>query len=438
MVHARSSADAAIRLDKERRDPSLVRDYMRMTQPLTDAIAATTDRLDASMRFTDPIVDRYLSVARAAWTTRINLGQMASRTQLAVSAGEVFSQADVLAWTADEARAYLAWGLVREAAARPDASASIVAAVAVADGAFAGPEADARTAVVHTLAQGGTITTPIAGLRRKDSENNGLIVTVAEAALDRMVDRARRQATAVQWILAANVVVLALALALAGAAFLIVQRKITRPIRSMTHAMRRLAGHDMTVAIPGFGSGDEIGVMADALAVFKLSMLTAARLAAENAAEQAVAAERAARLEQVAQELGIQNLRFAAALGNMSQALCMFDPAGGLIVANSRVAEMFGVDGTGIRPGMSADTLLAPAVTAGKLQQSDLDAMRIGREAWIAAGVPATRVRELSDGRLVTMNFVPMQANGWMLTLEDITERTQAEARIATWPVTMP
>ncbi len=431
MAGVRPTADAAIRLDDGLRDPVLVRDYMRITQPLLDAIVATTDRLDASMKLTDPIVDQYLSIKRAAWTARLNLGQMVARTQPAVSAAKAFSEADVLAWTADQARAYLAWDLVREAASRPDVPEPIVAAVAAANATFTGPEADARTAVLHTLAEGRKVTTPIVELRRNDTENNGLIVTVAEAALDRMVDRAHHQAAAARLMLAANIVVLVLALALAVIGFLIVQRKVTRPIRAMTHAMRRLAGHDMTVEIPGFGGRDEIGAMADAVLVFKASMLTADCLAAEKAAEQAVKAERAVHLEQVVEELGIQNLRFGAALSNMSQALCMFDPAGGLIVANNRVAEMFGVDGTGMRPGISADMLLAPAVAAGKLQQSDVDQMRIGREAWIAAGAPATRVRELSDGRLIMMNFVPMQGNGWLLTLEDITERTQAEARIA-------
>ncbi|MGZ2925526.1 HAMP domain-containing protein, partial [Pseudomonas aeruginosa] len=45
-------------------------------------------------------------------------------------------------------------------------------------------------------------------------------------------------------------------------------RSITKPLAAFTDALRRLAGGDMTVAIPGLGRHDEIGRMAAAAAVF--------------------------------------------------------------------------------------------------------------------------------------------------------------------------
>ena len=426
----RPRADAAIRLDLALRDPGLVRDYMQITQPLLDAIIETTDQLDASMKLTDPIVDQYLSIKRAAWTARLNLGLMVARTQPAVSAEKSLSPADVLAWSRDEARAQLAWDLVLEAAARPDAPQSIVDAVAAGNAAFVGPEAEARTAVLNTLAAGGKITTPIVELRRKDTENNSLIVSVAETALTEMVERAHRQATSARLVLVANVVVLVVALALAGVGFLIVKRQVTEPIRSMTHAMRRLATRDITVEIPGSDGGHEIAAMAAAVEVFKASMITAARLAAEQEAERAVKAERAKHLEQVVDELGVQNVRFSAALSNMSQALCMFDAAGGLIVANNRVAEMFGMDPAGIRSGATVEEILAQAFHASTLGEEETASIRIAIQQLQAAGVPATGVHELADGRILAVNFVPMADSGSLLTLEDITERKLAEDRI--------
>jgi methyl-accepting chemotaxis protein len=72
---------------------------------------------------------------------------------------------------------------------------------------------------------------------------------------------------------------------------------VSRPISAMTAAMRRLAARDMEAEIVGLGRGDEIGGMADAVQVFKTSMIEADRLAAEQAAEQEVKAKRAATLE---------------------------------------------------------------------------------------------------------------------------------------------
>jgi methyl-accepting chemotaxis protein len=55
-------------------------------------------------------------------------------------------------------------------------------------------------------------------------------------------------------------------------------RGISRPVVGMCAAMRALAGGDKTVEIPGVGRKDEIGQMADTVAVFKNNMIEADRL----------------------------------------------------------------------------------------------------------------------------------------------------------------
>jgi diguanylate cyclase (GGDEF)-like protein len=46
------------------------------------------------------------------------------------------------------------------------------------------------------------------------------------------------------------------------------------------------------------------------------------------------------------------------------------------------------------------------------------------------AGKRETHLRELADGRAMAVNFAPIENEGWLVTLEDITERRIAEARI--------
>jgi methyl-accepting chemotaxis protein len=88
----------------------------------------------------------------------------------------------------------------------------------------------------------------------------------------------------------------AMALLLTALAWLFQVAAIARPIAMMGTAMRRLAGGDMTAAIPASGRRDEVGAMADAVGVFKQSMEDAARLRAEQDAMklEAATAERAA------------------------------------------------------------------------------------------------------------------------------------------------
>ena len=62
----------------------------------------------------------------------------------------------------------------------------------------------------------------------------------------------------------------------------LIGRGISRPVVGMCAAMRALAGGDKTVEIPGIGRKDEIGQMADTVAVFKNNMIEADRLRDET------------------------------------------------------------------------------------------------------------------------------------------------------------
>jgi len=75
------------------------------------------------------------------------------------------------------------------------------------------------------------------------------------------------------------------------------QRAIARPITTMTLAMRHLAEGDRTVEVPALGRGDEIGLMAQAVQVFKDNAIRTDRMTAERQAEQMARDERTRRIE---------------------------------------------------------------------------------------------------------------------------------------------
>ncbi|MGI9436826.1 MAG: putative bifunctional diguanylate cyclase/phosphodiesterase [Geminicoccaceae bacterium] len=130
--------------------------------------------------------------------------------------------------------------------------------------------------------------------------------------------------------------------------------------------------------------------------------------------------------------LMVQNERFDAALGNMSQGLCMFDDQERLIVANKRFSEIFRLPERLTKSGTTfsdferfEDQMLADcSASQGDGYVSALCGLMI-------AGKPGTTTNELSDGRTVEIWFRPMQGGGWVTTFEDITERRRTEAQIA-------
>jgi methyl-accepting chemotaxis protein len=80
-----------------------------------------------------------------------------------------------------------------------------------------------------------------------------------------------------------------LAAALLLGVWIIVQRRVARPILGLTATMRRLAaGEDVTVIV-GADRRDEVGAMAQALAVFRDAMQQAAQLRADQEAMRATA-----------------------------------------------------------------------------------------------------------------------------------------------------
>ncbi len=90
----------------------------------------------------------------------------------------------------------------------------------------------------------------------------------------------------------------AVAVAVGIALALLIARSIVPPVRAMTGAMGRLAGGDLAVEVPATGRGDELGLMARAVQVFKDNAVAMERMRAEQTEKdrQAEAAKRSAML----------------------------------------------------------------------------------------------------------------------------------------------
>jgi len=90
-----------------------------------------------------------------------------------------------------------------------------------------------------------------------------------------------------------------LALSLSCLMALYVSRAVTGPLTAMTSVMKRLAGGDLSIAVPEIGRSDEIGLMAEAVGVFKEDIIGARRLETEQKAERLRKEQRQAAIEQL-------------------------------------------------------------------------------------------------------------------------------------------
>lgn len=184
---------------------------------------------------------------------------------------------------------------------------------------------------------------------------------------------------------------------------------VLRRLWKVRHAMARLAaGHD-GVEVPYLDDRDKIGAIAKAVQVFK---------------------DRNAQVLLQDQKLRKANVRFEAALNNMSQGLCLYDPERGLDVFNAQFCDMFGLDPTHMHQGMTFREVLALSVEAGNHAGCTIDELAAERQSFIDRKTPGIVLQSPGNGRVIAISHQPMPNGGWVVTYEDVSARKAVEAQI--------
>lgn len=130
------------------------------------------------------------------------------------------------------------------------------------------------------------------------------------------------------------------------------------------------------------------------------------------------------------QRLAQQMQRFDAALNNMPHGLSMFDADRRLIVCNRKYKEMYRLPAHLAVPGTLYEDIIRYRQDTN---QEVSDRALYEREARDRADRnKAMHYRKpLMDGRIIQIDFEPMLGGGWVTTHQDITQATEAEAKIS-------
>ncbi|MDH2355309.1 methyl-accepting chemotaxis protein [Bradyrhizobium sp. SSUT112] len=286
LVPLRPKAEAAIHQSKAERDAKIGDEFRKAAQDYLDAILALTVELENALKLTDPVVDHLLAVKQSAWAARNFGGTVAIRLEAAAASAKPWSAADMVGAAEDTGRAKQAWSQVLDAAGRSDAPVSLTAVIARSKQGEAAAMSERQQGFIKALSNNQTIDIKIEDLSKLNTAILNSSVEAGQAALAEMVARAGQQMTSAKWSLAFNGAMMLVALAITVFGFILVQRRVSTPIRRMTQAMRRLAERDYAIELAGIERGDEIGEMSRAVSVFRENMMTGDRLAEETAAEQ--------------------------------------------------------------------------------------------------------------------------------------------------------
>ena len=144
---------------------------------------------------------------------------------------------------------------------------------------------------------------------------------------------------------------------------------------------------------------------------------------AANATAAALAEANAASTQSLA-SLQTQNARFTVAFDAMSNGLSLFGSDGRLLMCNRRQYEILRLRANEVEPGCSFEFML---------RASPLVSDRVARAclALAAAARPGETEQTLLGGRDIRLALRPIADGGFLVGVEDVTERSRDAARIA-------
>ncbi len=130
------------------------------------------------------------------------------------------------------------------------------------------------------------------------------------------------------------------------------------------------------------------------------------------------------------EEILQQNMRFDAAVNNMSHGLAMFDKNHNLVICNQPYANLYKLPENLSKPGANFWDILDHGAKfdmvsiANKKQRFEI------LSEVIKANKPITEPITMLNGQIIFINHQPLEDGGWLTTHEDITEQHKSEETI--------
>ena len=191
---------------------------------------------------------------------------------------------------------------------------------------------------------------------------------------------------------------------------LLISRAIVGPLGTMTGVMQTLAGGDTSVTVPGTGRGDEIGVMARTVEIFRNHQVDLQRHWARQQVEHRVADQRARALERLTERFDATVTAMVRTVGGAVEAL--ETTARSLsATADRNMREAASVAGASQQASVNVQTVASAAeelssaiaeigeqvATSSRISHQAVDASRRASDRIDGLGSAAQKINEVAD-----------------------------------------
>ena len=287
----------AIAKPKAARRPELAKEYMTTTQGLLDTLDRLSGALVGAVNHQDATIDQLLAIKQIAWLLRNTGGEASLIISKGLAAGRITPEIQQN-YTKFVGGTDIAWNALELTAGGMQLPSALAAAIAANKSAYFDPQ--------YLALRQRLMTALVAGEKTELTANQWSPITVgrlagavgvAEAALDAAKERTATLRSEAQRSLVMQLVLLALAIALAVGAQITVRRRVITPLLNMRDAMLKVASGDLAVDSGYVERRDEIGALAGALETFKQQAVDKLRIEAQEREHNAGAAARQQAIE---------------------------------------------------------------------------------------------------------------------------------------------
>jgi diguanylate cyclase (GGDEF)-like protein len=129
------------------------------------------------------------------------------------------------------------------------------------------------------------------------------------------------------------------------------------------------------------------------------------------------------------QRLTLEKQRLDTAVNNIPQGLVLYDASARIVVCNRRYVEMFGLSPDVAKPGCTMQDLIAHRKETGSFD-GDVDEFCSAIIRNVVLGKATRQITDAPGGRAIEIVNQPLQAGGWVATIEDVTERRRSDERV--------
>ncbi|NLS68538.1 EAL domain-containing protein [Bradyrhizobium brasilense] len=130
------------------------------------------------------------------------------------------------------------------------------------------------------------------------------------------------------------------------------------------------------------------------------------------------------------ERLATERRNLMIAVNNIPQGLVLYDASARIIICNRPYIEMFGLSPDVAKPGCTMHRLIAHRQETGSFD-GDVDDFCDAIIGNVKLGRATRQLTQAPGGRAIEIVNKPLPEGGWVATIQDVTERTRTENKIA-------